>query len=478
MDSYWFVSINSRPSIFKHLFILGNAINRPSQLSLSKATTRVNTLNDGTRIVATGGLYAPTIRHHNGITYIICTNVLHSPSNNLGDEESVQFIIHTKDIRAGIWSDPLTFSFPGIDPSFLFEEGKVYVQACRVGPEFQIFNFEIDIETGHMLTEPALIWKGWAHKYTEGPHIYKKDGWYYLLCAEGGTFRHHMLSMARSKSVWGPFDAYDNNPIYTADGSDSYFQNTGHGDLFQDQYGGWHVVMLGVRMRENRFIMGRETFLAAVSWNDCEWPSLKTTAADVRTQKRPRLIRDKSTLQAAWVHIRNPTLEDYRILENHITMRARPAGLHSSNQIISFAGQRQRELVGTASVTLAMSQYSVPVQAGLAFFKDEHRFLTLAYDFGKKLIVFHGLNRAKSFEDKRAQRVEIEDFIELKIKYTETSLHFFFKDPQGSWQCLQVIDTINLTDFDFTGPVIGVFAEGDDVEVEFSGITIDDIDSI
>lgn len=153
-------------------------------------------------MLATGGLYAPSICHHNGITYIVCTNVVHGSSNQPGDECSEQFIVYTTDILAGSWSDSLAFSFPGIDPSLQFDDdGLVYVQACKTGPVFHIYNFEIDIATVKMLTEPVLIWTGWVENYTEGPHIYKKDGWYYLLCAERGSFRHHMLNMVRSGGI-------------------------------------------------------------------------------------------------------------------------------------------------------------------------------------------------------------------------------------------------------------------------------------
>ncbi|CAI7589872.1 Concanavalin A-like lectin/glucanase subgroup [Penicillium crustosum] len=454
---------------WKHI---GNAINRPSQLSLSRATTFIAPWDDGTAMVGTGGLYAPTIRHHNGITYIICTNVIHGPSNVLGDERNEQFIIHTTDICSGSWSDPIVFGFPGIDPSLLFDDDRVYVQLCKTGPEFHIYNGEIDITTGGMIVEPTLIWKGCKKGYTEGPHIYKKDGWYYLLCAEGGTFRYHMLSMARSRNIWGPYESYDMNPLYTASGTTQYVQNTGHGDLFQDQNKQWWVVMLGIRIKEGRSILGRETFLTAVNWPCDEWPMIESITSDGDLGTNFKECQD-SLAVTPWVHLRDAKLDRYHIHDKCITLQADPVEFTSPDESITFVGQRQRRLEGTATVTLYRPRHSTSVRAGMALYKDEHRFLTIGYDFHSQHVIFNGLNQAKSFLQKETQRVEFHDFISFKISYTEASLQFFFRVDEADWHDLATVDTAIMTDYDFTGPVIGIFAIGDDVTVEFGDFQID-----
>ena len=424
-------------------------------------------------MLATGGLYAPTIRHHNGITYIICTNVIHGPSNEPGDERSEQFIIQTADIYSSNWSDPVVFDFPGIDPSLLFDDGHVYVQLCKTGPEFHIYNIEIDIESGKIITEPTLIWKGWNKGYTEGPHIYNKDGWYYLLCAEGGTFRYHMLSMARSKTIWGPYEYHEKNPIYTASGTNRYVQNTGHGDLFQDQTGKWWVVLLGVRMKDGSSIMGRETFLAEVNWPDNGWPTIEPPIADESSGPQPLLLESQGSPAAPWVYVRNAKLDRYRIQGNNITLKADMVDLTSPDESIAFVGQRPRRLHGTATVTLYKPHASTLVQAGLCLYKDEHRFLAISYDFQLEQVVFRGLNQGKTFSRDENRDVLVEDSISFRICYTETSLEFSFQAEKDNWHCLSTLDTVILTDYDFTGPVIGVFAFGDDVEVKFGAFEID-----
>lgn len=423
-------------------------------------------------MVGTGGLYAPTIRHHNGRTYIICTNVIHGPSNELGDERNEQFIIHTTDIRSGNWSDPIIFEFPGIDPSLLFDDdGRVYVQLCKTGPEFHIYNLEINIETGIQLVEPTLIWTGWKKGYTEGPHVYRKDGWYYLLCAEGGTFRYHMLSMARSKSIWGPYEAYEKNPLYTASGTAQYVQNTGHGDLFQDQHGQWWVVMIGIRNKEGRCIMGRETFLTAVDWPSDGWPKIAPVTAEGDSGAEHLSLQGQDS--AAWVYLRDAKLDRYRMHDGHIMVKADVVELTSPDESTAFVGQRPRRLQGTATVALYRPQDPTPVHAGLALYKDEHRFLTIGYDSQLQEVIFQGLNQAKFYSTRDGCSVQLQQSLSLKIDYTETSLKFSFQAEKGNWHELSTVDTAILTDYDFTGPVIGVFAIGKDVAVEFGDFQID-----
>ncbi|OQD95991.1 hypothetical protein PENVUL_c099G06266 [Penicillium vulpinum] len=424
-------------------------------------------------MVATGGLYAPTIRHHNGITYIICTNVIHGTSNVPGDERNEQFIIHTTNIRSGNWSDPIVFGFPGIDPSLLFDDdGRVYVQLCKTGPEFQIYNSEIDITTGARIVEPTLIWKGWKKGYTEGPHIYKKDGWYYLLCAEGGTFRYHMLSIARSRSIWGPYEPYDKNPLYTASGTTRYVQNTGHGDLFQDKNGQWWVVMLGTRTKEGRSIMGRETFLTAVDWPYDGWPKIEPISCDGKLGENYKVEDQDSLAAPPWVYLRDAKLDRYHMQGRRITLQADLVEFTSADESITFVGQRQRRLEGTATVTVYKPQHSTSVRAGLSLYKDEHRFLTIGYDFHLQQITFNGLNQAKSFSQSESQMVDFRNHISFKIGYAETSLQFYFRVDEEDWHGLATLDTAILTDFDFTGPIIGIFAIGDDV-VEFGDFEVD-----
>jgi beta-xylosidase len=111
------------------------------------------------------------------------------------------------------------------------------------------------------------IWSGWKKFDSEGPHLYKKDGWYYLLISKGGTFENHLLSIARAKDIWRPYESCPQNPILSAEGreKDDLIQHVGHGELIRDMEGRWWAIVLGIRCENGRYPLGRETFLCPVA---------------------------------------------------------------------------------------------------------------------------------------------------------------------------------------------------------------------
>ena len=224
---------------------IGHCLTRDSQVHL--VTGAPNCLN----------IYAPTIRYHDGLFYVIVTNVT-------GDNHG-NFIITAKD-PAGEWSDPIALPFPGIDPSLFFDEdGKVYY----LGTDGGIYLSEMDITTGAAIGETHWLWQGTANT-PEGPHLYKIDGMYYLLLAQGGTELCHMAVLARSESILGPYEPCPHNPILTNIGQSLPIKAAGHADLVEDADGNWWAVCLGIRplaypFRHN---LGRETMLVPAKWEN------------------------------------------------------------------------------------------------------------------------------------------------------------------------------------------------------------------
>ena len=153
---------------------IGNVLTRESQLPLNQASSWL-------------GIYATTIRYHEGTFYMITTNV-----GNGGN-----FMVTATDPR-GPWSEPIWLKQQGIDPSLYWEDGHCYMVS---NPGDKIWLCEIDDKTGEQLTESVALWCGDGGRYPEAPHIYKKDGYYYLLISEGGTELAHSLTIARSKNI-------------------------------------------------------------------------------------------------------------------------------------------------------------------------------------------------------------------------------------------------------------------------------------
>lgn len=231
--------------------------------------------------------------------------------------------------------------------------------------------------------------------------------------------------------------------------------------------------MLGVRMKEGRSIMGRETFLTSVDWPYDGWPTIQPITCDGNLEGNFKDEVQDSLSAAPWVYLRDAKLDRYHMHDNRITLQADPAEFTSAYESTTFVGQRQRKLEGAARVTVYKPQHSPSVRAGLAYYKDEHRFLTIGYDFHLQQVIFNGLNQAKSFSQSETQTVEFQDVISFKIGYTETALQFYFQVDETGWHDLATLDTSILTDHDFTGPVIGIFAIGDDTEVGFKDFEID-----
>ncbi len=239
---------------------IGNVLESKSQLPLENAGI-------------SEGIYAPTIRFHKGIFYVITTNI-----KNGGN-----FYVTAKN-PAGPWSEPVYLDgAEGIDPSLFFDrDGSCYyigTKERREGAAYfgdnEIWLQRLDLEKGKLVGESVAIWHGsMKHAiWPEGPHLYDKDGMYYLMIAEGGTEFYHSITIARSASLFGPYEGCPGNPVFTHRhlGRQAEIQNAGHGDLIQTIDGSWYMVLLASRMEKGVCNLGRETFLAKVSWEN-GWP--------------------------------------------------------------------------------------------------------------------------------------------------------------------------------------------------------------
>ena len=297
---------------------IGNVLNRPSQLPLGEANAWL-------------GIYAPTIRYNDGTFYMITTNVGPQAPATGGN-----FLVTATD-PAGPWSEPVWLEQGGIDPSLYFEDGKTYMTS---NPDGAIWLCEIDPATGKQLTPSRAIWQGTGGRHPEAPHIYKKDGWYYLMIAEGGTELGHGVTIARSRDIYGPYTPDPSNPLLTnfcmaAQGS--RIQGVGHADLVDAPDGSWWIVALGYRTMANGVhTLGRETMLAPVRWDEGAWPVVNangtldvsmhaSTLPEVPVDKAPARIDFTRTrrLGHQWVYLRNPHIDNYRLDPQGLTLTAR-----------------------------------------------------------------------------------------------------------------------------------------------------------
>ena len=258
--------------------LIGYGLHRESQ-----ASGAVNLVD----VQSNGGIHAPTIRCGDGKFYIITTNVYLPPEAG-AQAQMVNFVI-TAENPAGPWSEPHVLEgAPGIDPDIFFDEdGRVWYLGTHSpeNPGFpgegEIWLQEIDTANWSLMGERHFLWRGaCGGVWVEGPHLYKHDGRYYLMVAEGGTSFDHAVMVAVSDEITGPYQSNPRNPILTSRhlSYDHWVNSTGHADLFQLPDGRWYMVALGIRGDVNRRSnMGRETHLLPVNWErePYEWKDVK-----------------------------------------------------------------------------------------------------------------------------------------------------------------------------------------------------------
>lgn len=479
--------------------MLGNAITRKSQVDLTLTTTRSYPLTNGDTMVAAAGLFAPTIRYHNGTFYIACTNV----GEEGEDFEAGNFYIYSKDIMAAdSWSDVIPLALHGIDPSIFIDptDGRAYVTGSwrlprSEQPTSTIKQWEIDLATGKELSEIREIWGGHSQIYTEGPHMYLKDGWYYLLVAEGGTFEHHHLSLARSRSVWGPFEPCPHNPVLTSYGTSEPIRDAGHGELFQDVEGRWWAACLAVRKGKDgnstRYPLGRESFLTPVSWPEGEWPTIEhprlTFRREAPRSKAQRYI-DKPGPEVGDCYIRFHEKENFKwdtaksgSARRDVQLRASKTDLSVGVGSATFTGQRQRRLVGSSvSATLELGGLHGarrPLRAGVTVYKDDLRYATIGVEAGTTAsgevkVVLDARNNAPVRRVALAAAALAADVeaVELLVTAKGDSYEFSYREKRRDGSLAELaalgeVDAKEFTERDFTGTLFGIYAteEGDDV---------------
>jgi xylan 1,4-beta-xylosidase len=434
---------------------IGYCLTRDSQLPLQKCG-------------ASAGIYAPTIRYHNGLFYMITTNV--SGGGN--------FIVTATD-PVGEWSDPIWVETTGIDPDLFFEDDKVYV--CNTGDKLGIQINEIDLKTGKRIGETRHIWRGTGGRYPEGPHLFKKDGLYYLMISEGGTEYGHKVTIARSKELKGPYMGNPANPILThinEDTQDSPIQGTGHADMVQAADGSWWMVCLAFRPANGLFhTLGRETFLAPVVWTDSSWPVVNgsgSVSLDMKVKTLPQVVLPNNysrvefndpKLGFEWNYLRNPVRANYSFTDKKgsLTLKATAVGLDDTDTP-TFIGRRQEHFDFEASAEMEFNPSGKADEAGMTvLMNDKHHYkLSVKKQDGKRVLSID--NRLGNFTFSTGKCVTLKaGSVKLKVVGSRECYTFLYSQGNEPYSELGKCDAYFLsseTAGGFTGVYIGLFATG------------------
>ena len=431
---------------------IGNAIDRPGQLNFDKMTMWQ-------------GVYAPDISWHDGTFYILNTCV------GCGGN----FVITAKN-PAGPWSDPVFLpDVDGIDTSlFVDDDGSAWIvhNGPPAGqPRYQghtaIWLQQFDPKTLKTFGQHHVLVDSGVHPernpiWIEGPHLFKKDGAYYLIAAEGGTEEGHSEVVFRSDHVTGPYVPGANNPVLTQRDLPKDRKNpitsTGHASFVETQNGDWWAMFLGVRPYDNfgNFNTGRETFLMPIHWAE-GWPRVTKPGEVVSwIGRRPNLppghgltpthggfsVRDEfsgPTLSPSWLMLRSPHERWWRIANGSLQLDARPVGLGDIGNP-SLLARRQQHLNAVATTKVRFDPTSDRAEAGIvALQNDEHwYFLGIGRDQGKRVV---RLRRRADAQDPAAGAILASapvdgDSVELRVSAHGGAYDFAWSEDGRHWRTL------------------------------------------
>jgi len=466
-----------------HWTELGHVIDRPTQLKY-----------DGLGI--TRGIFAPALSHHDGVFYVVCTMV----------DSGGNFLVTAKN-PAGPWSDPVWLGFDGIDPSLFFDDdGRAWLvnngNPPDNKPQYQghraIWIQEFDVATQKLVGPRSIIINGGADitkkpVWIEGPHLYKRNGWYYLCCAEGGTSTQHSQVILRSKSPTGPFTPWDQNPILTQRNLDGHAPQavtcTGHADLVIGPDGNWWSVFLACRPYGGRFFAtGRETFLLPVKWTDDGWPQIlppgervpyivKVPHTSSLTPQTSLPLTGNYTwtddfnapqLSPLWIMLRAPKETWWNLAHGQLSLTPRAETLNGRGNP-SFLGRRLQHSKYEATTKL-QAPATPGSSAGLAISQNEthqYYFAVRRTEGGLSAFV-EKWNGPKPETIATAALPADTTTIELRLTGDEPVLSFAYAVKPGDWQVLvpqadaAAISVQAAGDgLHFTGALVGLHARVD-----------------
>lgn len=463
--------------------LVGHGLNRLEQVS-----GQINLID----VQSNGGIHAPTIRFHNGKYHIITTTVYYDEKKQ--QATATNFII-TSSNPEGPWSNPIVIKgAPGIDPDIFFDDnGRVWYTGNHqpsdptFDGETEIWMQELDPNSFQLKGQRFFLWRGACEGvWAEGPHIYKKDGNYYLLIAEGGTSYNHAIMVAISDNITGPYIPNDRNPIFSSRhlSYDNWVHSTGHGDLIELENGRWYVVMLGIRGElKRKSNMGRETFIAPVSWErepyswkeeKILWPVIAPKSGKI-LKNNPLIFNEtlvtketvfvdefnKNNMGLQWVFRRVPMENMFDLEENPGFLRIYLTPNKLQERVrANFTGIKQTESEFSFETKMTFSPSSDNDEAGIAIVQKDNNFLSFTI---KKL----GDNISLELKHKNEIETNIAskkiDFntkipIKLKVESFNNIYNFYYATENQKFQFFAETPADHVLSNGYTGAHIGLYA--------------------
>lgn len=454
---------------------LGHVLTRKSQLDLTGTSD-------------SNGIFAPSITYYNGRYYVMYTIVREGV--NWPMKGYPNYIV-TATSPQGPWSEPVLINSLGFDPSLFIDGEKAYVlirlfdhrKKKISSPGIGIHEF--DLKTLQPIGEPRFIYSGWNKRSAEGPKMIKKGNYYYLFTAEGGTGYGHYEAIARSKSVYGPYERAPKLFYSSKDNPKLAVQKAGHGTIFDTPEGEWFTTHLGSRPVTERgnCTLGRETFIQKVEWTADGWPQLYNGKIEpeitvmapngIKAKKQENLTVkdnfDSNVLNVRYQLLREPEKEDWLSLsrnKGYLSLRGRHILGTLYDQ--SFVAQRVTSHNQEFETCLEFSPANFRHSAGIACYYDSKHYyaLGLTYDEDLQSTVLELTEVDKQYKELLDKKIIIpynNQKVYMRVVIEGYKLQFYYSLDHKQWhQAGSDYDFSKISDDyagGFTGAMVGLFCQ-------------------
>jgi beta-xylosidase len=426
----------------------------------------------------TRGVYAPTIRYNKANSHFYIINTFMSDT-----DPYYHLIINSTDpLIPGSWNAPVKFrtpDFESFDPDLFFDDdGQAYATTHVFSFAGNVV-FPVDVQTGD-IGEEVNIWNGTGGVWPEAPHIYKKDDYYWLILAEGGTSVNHMVTIARSRDIYGPYEAFEDNPILSNANTTEFFQAVGHADFFQDDQDNWWGVALSIRYNLNgtrdgwddAFPLARETVLFPFTWEENEWPVLEPVRGEMEGPLPPPSrdipgngpwVHDgddygfEGELPLHFMHFRFPPADMYEITDGNLVVNPSTFNLTGNEEFndtdrrVSYVGRRQTDTLFTYYVDMEYSPEVQGEEAGVTLYGTQYQHVDLGLLYENETLSVRFRATAVGANNETTDQGGYESIVELPEEFQgqilrlqiEAASHRDFVFSFGSADDMQVIGTVD-----------------------------------
>ncbi len=453
--------------------MLTHPLNRVSQLDL-----RGNP--------SSGGIWAPALSYDNGLFYLIFTDV---KGRRGVYKDTHNYMVTATDIE-GPWSEPIFLNSSGFDP-FLFhdDDGRKWIVNMRWDYRKGKNRFsgivlqEYSVEQGKLIGTAEVICKGTGLGCTEGPQMFKHNGYYYMLLAEGGTGYNHAATLFRSRNINGPYEFDPEYPLLTTVNNPEHpLLKAGHGGLVQTQSGEWYMAHLCARPLPGRMLcpLGRETSIQKVEWTADGWlrlsgggklPHVNVPAPDLPAHPWPKEPEtdsfERESLGVQYHTLRIPADESWLSLTErpgYLRLRGQES-LNSWNKQ-SMVARRLQHFQAAAETCLEFEPDNFMQAAGLICYYDEadHFYLRMSRDEEIGNHVRVAVNHRGVYDEPEGPVVQVDGWgkVYMKVEIMTDAVRFYCSENGADWHGVgPILDLGQLSDeyegkLAFTGTLIGL----------------------